>query len=95
MIELRELAKHLGFEKLVLKNSSLMAYFPDEKKQGYYNSALFSGLLSFVQQNSGRCRMKQTSKNLILVVQHISGIAHAKKLLIDMQSVKERAVAEV
>ncbi|MCU0422866.1 MAG: transcription-repair coupling factor [Bacteroidia bacterium] len=95
MIELRELAKHLGFEKLVLKNSSLMAYFPDEKKQGYYNSALFSGLLSFVQQNSGRCKMKQTSKNLILVVQHISGIAHAKKLLIEMQSVRERAVAEV
>lgn len=95
MIELRELAKYLGFEKLVLKNSSLMAYFPDEKKQGYYNSALFSGLLSFVQQNSGRCKMKQTSKNLILVVQHISGIAHAKKLLIEMQSVKERAVAEV
>jgi transcription-repair coupling factor (superfamily II helicase) len=33
MIKLRELAKQLGFEKIVMKNSGFAAYFPDEKKQ--------------------------------------------------------------
>lgn len=85
MIKLRELAKQLGFEKIVMKNSAFAAYFPDEKKQGYYQSELFSKILAFVQRNAQRCKMKQTSKNLILGVQHIAGIAHAKKLLLEIQ----------
>lgn len=84
MIKLRELAKQLGFEKIVMKNSGFIAYFPDEKKQAYYQSELFSRILRFVQQNAQRCKMKQTPKNLVLAVQHVSGISHAKKLLDDM-----------
>ncbi len=84
MIKLREIAKQLGFEKIVMKNSSFAAYFPDEKKQAYYQSELFSKILAFVQRNAQRCKLKQTPKSLILGVQHIAGIAHAKKLLLDI-----------
>ncbi len=84
MIKLRELAKQLGFEKIVMKNSAFAAYFPDEKKQAYYQSELFSKMLAFVQRNAQRCKLKQTPKSLILGVQHISGIGHAKKLLGDI-----------
>lgn len=84
LIRLRGFAKKIGFEKLILKNASMAAYFPDEKKQGYYQSELFSRILKFVQQNSQRCKMKQTPKNLILGIQHVSGIGHAKAVLQDM-----------
>lgn len=84
MIKLRELAKLLGFEKIVMKNSAFAAYFPDEKKQAYYQSELFTKMLTFVQHNAQRCKLKQTPKSLILGVQHISGIGHAKKLLSDI-----------
>lgn len=84
MIKLRELGKKLGFEKLVLKNTALAGYFPDEKKQSYYQSDLFTKILQFVQQHAQRCKLKQTNKNLVLGVQHISGIGHAKKLLMDI-----------
>lgn len=86
MIKLRELAKQLGFEKIVMKNSGFAAYFPDEKKQAYYQSELFSKLLLFVQQNAQRCKLKQTPKSLILGIQHIAGIAHAKKILQEIQT---------
>lgn len=84
MIKLRELAKQLGFEKIVMKNSAFAAYFPDEKKQAYYQSELFTKVLQFIQQNAQRCKLKQTPKSLILGIQHVSGIAHAKKVLQDM-----------
>ena len=84
LIQLRTVAKKIGFEKLILKNASMAAYFPDEKKQSYYQSEQFSKILLFVQQNSQRCKMKQTPKNLILGIQHVSGIGHAKGVLEDM-----------
>lgn len=84
LIKLREVAKRLGFEKMVLKNNSFAAYFPDEKKQAYYQSELFSKMLKYVQHNGQRCKLKQTPKNLILMVQHISGIGHAQHLLADI-----------
>lgn len=84
LIQLRTVAKKIGFEKLVLKNSSMAAYFPDEKKQAYYQSELFSKVLNFVQQNSQRCKLKQTPKSLILGIQHVSGIGHAKGVLEDI-----------
>jgi transcription-repair coupling factor (superfamily II helicase) len=84
LIQLRTVAKKIGFEKLVLKNASMAAYFPEEKKQAYYQSDLFSKVLQFVQQNSQRCKLKQTPKSLILGIQHISGIGHARGVLEDI-----------
>jgi transcription-repair coupling factor (superfamily II helicase) len=84
LIKLRTVAKKIGFEKIILKSASMAAYFPDEKKQAYYQSELFSKVLNFVQQNSTRCKLKQTPKSLILGIQHVSGIGHAKSVLEDI-----------
>ena len=81
LISLRGVAKKLGFEKIVLKNSQFAGYFPDEKKQHYYQSETFSNILKFTQQNGSRCKLKQTPKSLLLMINHISGIAHCKKIL--------------
>jgi transcription-repair coupling factor (superfamily II helicase) len=81
LISLREVAKKLGFEKIVLKNAQFAGFFPDEKKQHYYQSEIFSKILQFTQQNGSRCKLKQTPKSLILNIQHVSGIAHTKKIL--------------
>jgi transcription-repair coupling factor (superfamily II helicase) len=81
MIRVREMAKQLGIEKLVLKNDKMMAYFPDERKEAYYQSEVFSRVLKYVQHHSDRCRMKQSGKNLVLVVQHLSGFHAVKSIL--------------
>jgi transcription-repair coupling factor (superfamily II helicase) len=59
----------------------MAAHFPDEKKQHYYQSEVFSKILNFVQQNPQRCKFKQTPNNLVIGIQHIAGIAHAKAIL--------------
>ncbi len=85
LISLREVAKKLGFEKIVLKNAQFAGFFPDEKKQHYYQSETFSKILQFTQQNGSRCKLKQTPKSLILTIQHVSGIAHTKKILSEIR----------
>lgn len=84
LIRLRTIAKKIGFEKIILKNAAMAAYFPDEKKQTYYQSEQFTKILLFVQQHSQRCKLKQTPKSLILGIQHVSGIGHAKNVLEEM-----------
>jgi transcription-repair coupling factor (superfamily II helicase) len=86
LISLREVAKKLGFEKIVLKNSQFAGFFPDEKKQHYYQSEMFSKILQFAQQNPSRCKLKQTPKHLTMIIQHISGISHTKSVLQSMLS---------
>lgn len=89
VIRLRELAKKIGFEKLILKNSAMGAYFPDERKAHYYQSPLFSGILKHVQRNASRCKMKQSNKGLQLQISHISSIHQAKKVLLDLLATNE------
>lgn len=84
LIRLREAGKHLGLEKLILKNNTLGAYFPDEKKQSYYQSDLFAQLLKYVQQNAQRCKMKQKGNHLVLSVHHVTDIRQARKVLEEM-----------
>lgn len=86
MIRLREMAKKLGLEKIILKNNALGAYFPNEKKQHYYQSEMFSKLLKYIQQNAQRCKVKQKGNSLALSVQHITSIKQAHMLLAEMQS---------
>ncbi len=81
LIKLREIGKKLGFEKLILKNSAIGAYFPDEKKQYYYQSEIFTRVLRYVQLNPQRCKMKQRPNSLMLSIQFVSGIQQAKTIM--------------
>jgi len=81
MIKLREAAKELGFEKVILKNDQLAAVFPPENKTEYYQSELFSKIIQYVQGNPHSSKLKQTAKNLTLILQPIFSIKQAKDTL--------------
>jgi len=81
LIKLREEGKKLGLEKIILKNKTLMAYFPPEHKHYYYQSELFSKVLAFVNQTAGISKLKQTPKGLTLLIQQVNNITIAQQLL--------------
>ncbi|OYU94849.1 MAG: transcription-repair coupling factor [Bacteroidetes bacterium B1(2017)] len=81
LIALREMGKKLGFEKLILKRKQLLAYFPAEQKQFYYQSELFTGILSYVQQHPKLCKLKQSNQNLILMIFEVNTIKQASYYL--------------
>jgi transcription-repair coupling factor (superfamily II helicase) len=86
LIQLREIGKKLGFEKLILKRKQLLAYFPAEQKQHYYQSEVFTGILNYVQQHPKRCKLKQSNQNLILMIFEINTIKQAIHYFEELQN---------
>lgn len=80
-LRLRWIAKSLGFEKLVMKNSLLTAYFVSNQESPYYQSAVFGKVLQFVKQNPMGCRMKEAGNKLILTFLKVNRVRDALEVL--------------
>lgn len=76
-IRLRWLAKKIGFEKLVLRNNRLTAYFISNPASDYYQSAQFTHILNFIKENPHNCTMKEDKQRLLLVFREVAGIENA------------------
>ncbi|MDZ4668120.1 MAG: transcription-repair coupling factor [bacterium] len=85
LIRLREIGKKMGFEKLILKKNQMLAYFPSEHKQYYYESDLFTGMLQYVQTNPKLCKLKQSNQNLILIFFEVNTIPQAMHYLSQLE----------
>ncbi len=92
-IRLRWKAKHLGFEKIVLKNRTLKCYFISNQESAYYKSHLFSGILKFVQANPRACKLKEDKGKLSLTLLNIDSVKEADHLL--ARIVEKEAVSNV
>jgi transcription-repair coupling factor (superfamily II helicase) len=81
VVRLRWLANRLGFEKLILKNNKMIAYFISNPASGYFKSKTFSNILGFVQKQPARFRMKEGREKLTLTCEPISSVQSACELL--------------
>ena len=77
VVRLRWHAIDLGIEKLILKNKKMIAYFISNQESPYYQSALFSKILGFIQQNPKGIKMKELNKKLTLSFENISSVKNA------------------
>ncbi|MBI9039610.1 MAG: transcription-repair coupling factor [Bacteroidales bacterium] len=83
-IRLRRLAKKLGFEKLVLKSGRMSAYFVSNSDSMYFQSEIFKGILKYVQQKPQNYRFKETKDKLALIMNNITSINEAQKILLPL-----------
>jgi len=78
---LRWIAEKLGFEKIVLKNESMKCYFVSSDNADYFNSDIFGKILSYVQANPQRCKMKEFKRKLILSIEEVIEIGNAMEIV--------------
>jgi transcription-repair coupling factor (superfamily II helicase) len=76
-VRLRWKAEDLGFEKLIVKNDSIKAFFVSPDNEAYYKSDIFGKILQYVQSHSKKCRLKETNKKLILTIDDVRSIQDA------------------
>jgi transcription-repair coupling factor (superfamily II helicase) len=81
VVRLRWLAISLGIERIILKNKKMICYFIPDQRSPYYQSPAFTKVLQYVQQNPGKCRMKEKQDKLSLSFEHIKSISLAKAVL--------------
>lgn len=80
-IRLRWLAKKIGFEKLVLKNQRLTAWFVSNPESDYYQSLQFASLLEYLKNNPRFARIKEEKERLSLTFQGVGTIDTALEML--------------
>jgi len=79
-LSLREQAKKIGFEKLVIKQNKLVGKFTTAHPN-YFESSTFSKVLSFVQSNKNGVHLKEKNNSLILTFENVNSIEIANKKL--------------
>ena len=62
----------MGFERMLLKNDSLKCYFVNKPDSPYFESGTFKQILSFIQTQTNKARLKQVGKLFLLIVDKIS-----------------------
>jgi transcription-repair coupling factor (superfamily II helicase) len=76
-IRLRWLAKRLGFEKLVLRNHKLVAYFISSPDSPYYQSTQFADILNYIKENPSWAALREEKDKLVLHFRGIDSIEEA------------------
>ena len=70
-VRCRKLGVVLGFERMLLKNDSLKCYFVNKPDSPYFESETFKRILSFIQTQTNKARLKQVGKLFLLIVDDI------------------------
>lgn len=75
--ELRWLAEKIGFEKLIIKQGAMIGYFVASPQSKYYDSPVFTQVLSYVQSNPKDCKMNEKNDRLRLVYSKVMNMDQA------------------
>jgi transcription-repair coupling factor (superfamily II helicase) len=81
VIRLRWTAARLGFEKIILRNERLLAYFISNQKSSYYESTIFLKILQYVQKNPRLFKIKEAKEKLAMTVSPVKNIGQCMEIL--------------
>jgi transcription-repair coupling factor (superfamily II helicase) len=76
-MQLRWLAKQIGFEKLVLKSERMIGYFIANQEAAYYQSERFTQILNYVQSRPLYCELSEKNNKLRLLYGNINSMQQA------------------
>jgi len=93
-VRLRWLGEKVGFEKLALKGSKLRGYFVSNKEE-YFNSAIFSQVLKFVQAHPRTCKLREQTGKALLIVDPVEHVDTAIELLHHMMGLEYKSDKEI
>ena len=93
-LRLRWVARELGFERIILKNNKLRAYFVENPQSSYYESPTFQHIFRFIGAGGKRMGLsvKQSRNFLIMVKDNVRSLKQATKVL---QDIRESALGGV
>lgn len=75
--ELRWIAQDLGIEKLVIKSEKMIGYFISNPQSSFYESAVFSKVLDFMQKNPSEVKLNEKNDKLRIIFSEVKSISDA------------------
>ena len=77
----RHIARKLGIEKVTLKQGAMYLYFVDQSNKAYYQSPMFGRLLSYLQLNSRRVKIRERNGRNSFSVADVPTVSSALEIL--------------
>ena len=84
IVRLRQIAIEGGFEKIILKNGDMLAYFVSNQKSSYYNSRTFGNILEYIQRSPRKYQLVQRPNSLFIKCEKVPTVKKAVELLQEM-----------
>ena len=81
IVRIRQLGEKIGFEKIIIKNGVLIAFFISNPLSQYYRSDRFSKVLESVSLNPNIFELKQNDNRLRILVRNIDTISKSYSVL--------------
>ena len=81
IVRIRQKGLKLGFEKIIIKNGVMIAFFISNPLSQYYRSDRFAGILEKISQNPNLFELKQNDNKLRIFVRNVDGISKAYAIL--------------
>ena len=85
-VRCRKLALELGFEKMILKDETLKCYFVNKPDSPYFESAVFHNILSFIQTQTNKAKLRQVGKLFMLSIDDMRNMQQILQLLDRMKN---------
>ena len=81
VVRIRHIGEKLGFEKIIIKNGILIAFFITNPMSAYYRSKVFMDVLEKVSANERLFELKNKDQKLRIIARGIDSIAKACEVL--------------
>lgn len=78
---LRQAARRLGIEKVMLKQGIMYLYFVDDNNRAYYQSPMFGRILNYLQANPRRCRLREKNQRRSMAIEKVPTVAEGLSVL--------------
>jgi len=86
VVPLRQYAMKLGMEKIVLKSDKMLCYFVANPESAFYKSSTWTQIISYIQENPKTTNLKESNKQLRLVIAPVKDIDTALNIASAMYS---------
>ena len=85
IVPLRMSARRLGIERLLLKGGKMYLYFVGDDNKAYYQSKAFGRILTYLQTNPMRCRIRESKGKRSFLIDNVPTVAAALELLVSVE----------
>lgn len=86
VVTLRRIGKHLGCEKLILKQGRMQMQFVSNPNSAYYKSKAFDQVLSYISTHAQRCNLKEINGKRAMVVTGVKTVEDGVAVLKDIEA---------
>jgi transcription-repair coupling factor (superfamily II helicase) len=80
IVRVRWQAMKLGFEKLVLKNKKMIAYFISKKNSDFFSTPIFHASLAYAQKYPRLCQLKEQNNKLLLTIEDVNSVKRSAEI---------------